>query len=115
MLGATILFYAGGPTDAASQVVELGSAHATSTEHLNILDTGRVQEEGPLDANPVRDTADGERLLQAGPTPGEHHPLERLHAFPIPLDDPYRYLHHIARPELRHILFQLRFRKLVSR
>src|SRR6202140_1925519 len=60
-----------------------------------------------LDADAVRDPADGERLVGAAASACDHDALEHLGAFLAALDDPRIDLHRIARADVGEALFQL--------
>ena len=48
-----LLLDASGATGATTQVVQLGAANAAATGHLDLVDARRMDEEGPLDPDPV--------------------------------------------------------------
>ena len=72
--------------DAASQVVELRAPDVTAGGDLDLLDLRRVQRERPLDADPERLLADGERLARAVSLALDHDALEDLGAAAGALD-----------------------------
>jgi hypothetical protein len=76
----------GALADAPTQVVELGATDVTAGGHLDALDLRRVQWEGPLDTDPERLLADGERLASAMPLALDDDAFEHLGAAPGALD-----------------------------
>src|SRR5262245_61226074 len=89
-----------GLPDAVAQVVELGPAHVAPTHPLDLGDGGRMQGKRPLDPDAVADLADLEGLTQAGARTPDHHALEDLDAFLLPLDHPDVHLEGVAGREL---------------
>ena len=45
---------AGSPANASTQIVELGAAHMTVAQHLDLVHAWRVEHEGALDADAMR-------------------------------------------------------------
>src|SRR5579862_8030578 len=68
------------PSDLFPQIEELGAADTALAENLDLLDAGRVEREGPLDADAVGDPADGKRRAQSAAAAPDHGALERLEA-----------------------------------
>src|SRR5580765_1022240 len=58
------LTYASRPADLPAQVVEASLAHVAMAQHVDLVDTRRVDHEGPLDSDPVRDPPHSEVLAK---------------------------------------------------
>ena len=61
-----------------TQVVQLGAANLTTTDHFNVVDAGAVQRERTLDADAVRHATHGERLTDAAIALGHHSAFKSL-------------------------------------
>ena len=72
------LGHSGALADPAAQVVELGPADVAAGDDLEPLDLRRMDGEGPLDADPERLLANGERLTGAAALAGDDDALEDL-------------------------------------
>ena len=80
------------------------------TEHLYLLDAGRMERESPLHPYTVgRDPSHRETGPCATFPQPHHRPLEDLCPLPIPLHDAYIDPYRIPRPYLRQILPELFF------
>jgi hypothetical protein len=77
----------GGFSDLLAQVVKAAASDDASLTDLNALDAGTVQKEGLLDANPVSDATDGDRLGRAAALANDDDAFEHLSAFFAALDD----------------------------
>src|SRR5579864_4781535 len=77
------------PSDLFPQIKELGAADPAFAENLDLLDAGRVEREGPLDADAVGDPTDGKRRAQPAAAAPDHGTLERLQTIAAAL----RHLH----------------------
>src|SRR5581483_1591913 len=84
---------------ALAQVVELGPAHPTPRDDLELRDRWRVDGERALHTHPEGDLPDGEGLVQAPALTADHHALEDLHPLATGLHHPDVHAHGVARPE----------------
>ena len=66
------LLEAGGFTDAIAQVEELGAAGFTATQHFDVLNAGRVEQEDALDTNALENSADGDGFVDAAIAHRDH-------------------------------------------
>ena len=67
------------PANTTSQVIQLRSPHMPAPEHFHLLDPGRVEQEGALDAYAVSgDPPDRERSGHSLALEGDDRALERL-------------------------------------
>src|SRR5688500_16112725 len=82
-----------------AEVVQLGAAHAAAAHHLDSTDHRAVHREDALDADAVRDLADGEGLADTAATTGDAHALERLDALLVAFLHPDVNAQRIARTE----------------
>ena len=87
-----------------TKIVELGAAHLAQALDLDLLDGGAVQGEDPLDADAVRDLADGKGLAQVSMLLSDHDPLKNLDAFADALLDLHMDAKGIAGAKLRYPL-----------
>src|SRR3712207_4311218 len=106
--GAALLLDLRRPAGPLAQVVELGPADVAPGDQLDLGDAGRVDREGPLDADAEGDLADGERLPQAAALAAQDEALEDLDPLPAPLDHADVHLDGVAGPEVGQIVAQLR-------
>src|SRR5438477_10090959 len=97
----------GGCTYALAEAVERGPARVAVPDELDLLDAGRVDHEGALDADAARDPADRDLLVDAAVTHAEHGALEVLKALAVPFDDPHADAHGVSGPDLGQIGLQL--------
>ena len=70
-------------------------------EDFDLLDTRRVDHEGPLDPDAAGDTADRDLPVGAAVTHPKDRSFEVLKALAVPFDDPDAHAHGVARPDLR--------------
>src|SRR5687767_12185635 len=77
---ALALLDARGLTGQVTQVVEARLVNATTRDHFDLVDVRRVVREDPLDADAVRNLADGERRASAFRDAADAHAFERLQA-----------------------------------
>ena len=61
-----------------AQVVQLGTTHLTTTDHFDVINAGAVQRESTLNADAVRNTANGERFTDAAITLSHHSAFKSL-------------------------------------
>src|SRR5829696_1559856 len=104
--GGPLLLDLGGATDAVPQVVELGPAHVAPGQHLDALEDGRVDREGPLDAHAEAHLADREGLAHAGALALDDDALEHLHPLAAGLHHPDVHLEGVAGGELGDVVAQ---------
>src|SRR5438552_5192128 len=90
-----------------AEEVERGPACVAVPNELDLLDAGRMHHKGALDADPARDPADGDLLVDAAVTHAEHGALEVLKALAVPFDDPHADAHGVSGPDLGQIGPQL--------
>src|SRR5690606_26078316 len=89
-----------------AQVVQLRAAHVTAGDDLDRVDGGRVQREGPLDADAEADLPHGEGLAHAAAGASDHDALERLDAGAVALDDLDVHLDGVAGTEVGDVVTQ---------
>jgi hypothetical protein len=89
------------------QVVELGAVDVADRPHLDLLDLRRVHRERPLDTDPERLLAHGERLPNARALALDDDALEDLHTAALTLDHLEVDADGVARLELRQVRPQL--------
>src|SRR5699024_5814559 len=83
--------------------------HHTTTGDLDLVDGGRVQREGALDAHAEGGLAHGERLPDSTAGACQHHTLEYLDTGAAALDDLHVHLHGVTGAELGDVVAK-RFR-----
>ena len=88
-------------------MIELGAADLTFFYKVDLCDTGGMERENTLDANTIRDLADGERLIHTGTTTGNNDTLKMLDTLLVAFDDADRHVYGITRTELGYILTEL--------
>src|SRR3989344_9360532 len=102
------LFDLGGPAAyPLSQVIEFRAADFAGAQELDALDLGRVNGEGPLDADPLDQLADGEILAVAAAGPFDDDAFKALHPLLAALDDLGIDLDRVTDLERRDVLFLL--------
>src|SRR6185503_14930554 len=79
------LAHAGGATDAATEVVELGAPHVAAGRDLDLLDLRRVDGERSLHADAEGKLADREGLADTVALAADHNALEDLRTAAIAL------------------------------
>src|SRR5262249_13966578 len=89
------------------EIVELGSSHRGTLDHLDLVDPGRVQREGTLHAHSIRDAPDREGCPGAATALSDHHSLESLQSLLLSLDDLDEHLHGVPGFESSPVLLQL--------
>src|SRR5439155_13854654 len=95
--------------DIASQVVEAPLPHVAVAKHVDAIDAGRVDEEGALDTDAVRDSPHREILAQPAPGDADDDALEHLDALARALDHLGVNLDGVAGAERRHLCLLLLF------
>ena len=78
-----LLFNLGSLTHAATQIVQLGAANLTVAHNLELRDVRGVYREGFLDAYTVGNTADGNRLVNAGVLLGNDDAFDNLNRLAV--------------------------------
>jgi hypothetical protein len=81
----------------------LFAANASVAKDFDLLNTGRIEQEGTLNANAIRDTADGEISVDATAAETDHHTFKRLETFAGSLNDFDLQANRIAGANLRYI------------
>ncbi len=104
--GAKFLNF-GGLTDSVAQIVQLRSANLTFADQLNVIYTRAVNRERTLNANAVRNTANGERLADTAIALGNHGALKRLQTLARTFDNLDEHPNGITNVKMRHILAHL--------
>ena len=99
VLDSGLLLDAGGLPGEASEVVQAGAPDLAASNHLDLLEAGRVQIEGALDADAVGDAADREVRAGASVVLADDDALEDLGALALAFDDLGADLHGIAGTE----------------
>ena len=97
----------GSHTHAAAQLVQLGAANLTVAHNLELRDVRGVYREGLLDAYTVGNTADGNRLVNAGVLLGNDDAFENLNTLTVAFLDLRVYLYGIADLEFRQVALEL--------
>ena len=97
----------GSLTDAAAQVIQLGTANLTVADNLELGNVRGMYREGLLDAYAVRDAANGNRLVNASVLLGNDDALEHLNTLAVALLDLSEYLYGIAALQSRQIALEL--------
>ena len=87
----------------AAQIVQLGAANLTVAHNLELRDVRGVYREGFLDAYTVGNTADGNRLVNAGVLLGNDDAFENLNTLTVAFLDLRVYLYGIADLEFRYL------------
>ena len=96
-----------GLTDLLGEIVQAAASYHTALDDLDSFEPGAVHQERLLDADAVRDSADGQGLVRAAASAGGYDPLEHLGAFLASLDDSRIDLHRVARADAGKAFFQL--------
>ena len=87
---------------AATQIIQLGTAHVAAAHHGDLGDQRRVEREHALHALAVADLAHGEVAVQPLVGTRDAHALEGLGAGALALDHLHRDAHRVARHEVGH-------------
>src|SRR5579864_687270 len=95
------------PADFLAQIEELSPAHPALAENFDLFDPRRVQWKRPLDADAVRDPADGEGRAQPAAPASDHGPLEGLQPVPAALGDLHVDPHGVPRRKRRQLRLHL--------
>src|SRR5262249_59525734 len=103
--GALALLDARGLAGQIAQVIQPRLVHAAARDHFDLVDVRRVIREDPLDADAVRDLADGERPPRPLRHPADPHAFERLQARLLTLADLRPHLDGVAGAELGELGF----------
>src|SRR3954471_18298761 len=90
---------------AATQVIQLGTAHRAAAHHLDAGDARAVEREHALDALAVRDLAHGEAGVDPGVAPADAHALVHLDALARALEHLHLDAQGVARIEHRDRAF----------
>src|SRR3954447_15647374 len=85
--GVPLLLDLGGLAAQVAQVVQLGAAHVTTGDDLDVVDDRGVEREGALDTDAEGDLADREGLADAAAVATDDDALEDLDARAGALDD----------------------------
>ena len=93
--------------NAVTQVVQLGAADFAVADHLNVIHDRRVQQKGPLHADPAGYAADREVLVDPAGAASDHGALEQLHAFTLALAHFHMHPHGVADVELGNLGLQV--------
>src|ERR1700730_3855247 len=100
--------------DLVPEVVQACLADVAVAEHLDLVDAGRVDHEGPLDADAVGAAAHREVLPKAAAGNPDDQALEDLDPLAGPFNDLGVDADGVARPELGHGLLELLLLDLVD-
>ena len=90
-----------------TQVVQLGAAHLTMTDHGDAAQTGAVDGESTLHTDAVGNAADGEGLADAAVALGNDHTFESLQTLVLALNNLNLNTHGIADGDRGDVLAQL--------
>lgn len=101
-----------GLTCPLAEVVQLSPANNTMTNDLDTTNAGAVVGEGPLNADTVADTANGEGLADAAALHLNNDSLEVLKPLVIALDNLNEYTNGVANLELGEVGAKLLFFEL---
>src|SRR2546428_7030345 len=99
-LGAALLSQRCRLAHAVAEEVERRAARVPVARDLDLLDAGRVQQEGALDADARRDATDGDLPVEAAVTDAQDRPLELLETFAVALDDAHAHGNGVTRPDV---------------
>ena len=66
-----------------TQIVQLGTANLTVTDHFNVINTGGIDRERAFDADPVGHPANRKGLADATVTLGDNSTFESLQPFAV--------------------------------
>ena len=98
-------------TNAATQVVQLCTANLTIADNLELCNVRGVYREGLLNANAVRNAANGDGLVDAGVLHRNDDALEYLNTLAVALLDLCVNLYGVADLELGQIALELLLRQ----
>src|SRR5688572_5627088 len=90
-----------------AQVVEACAADLAVRLHFDLVDRRGVERKDPLDADAVRDLADGDRRAQAALLPTDHDPFEDLDALFLALLDLRVDSDSVTDLDVRDVLLQI--------
>src|SRR5208283_2174594 len=97
---------AGGLARKPPQIIQTGAPDLAAGQHLNLLDTRRMEREDAFDTDPVGDLAHGEGRAIPAAVHLDDDPFERLDPFLLALDDLDLQPQGVADPELGEVLAQ---------
>src|SRR3954454_21855962 len=103
-----LLLDLGGLAAQLAEVVQLGPADVTPSQHLDLLDDRGVHREGALHADAEADLAHGEGLADAAALATQDDALEDLDAGAVALDDPHVHLHGVPGAEVGDVVAERR-------
>ena len=89
-----------GLAHSVAEEVESRAAGVSVTHELDLLDAGRVDHEGALDADAACDPTHRDLLVDAAVAHAEHGALEVLKALAVPFDDSDADAHGVSGPDL---------------
>src|SRR5579862_3531367 len=90
----------------SAQIVEAGAAYAVSREHLQLVDSRRMHRKDSLDADAVRNLANGEGRAVGAAIYFDHDAFEGLDALLLAFDDLDVNANRVADAEFRQVLAQ---------
>ena len=90
-----------------TQVVQLGAADLTTTDHFDVINAGGMQRERTLDAYAIRGAANGERFADGAVATGDDGAFKGLKTLAGTFDDLDLNADGIANVELRDVVAKL--------
>lgn len=91
-----------------AQVIELRTAHLTTTDDLHMVNAGRMQRERALYADAVADAANREGFAAGAVTAGNYSAFKRLKTFAVTFNNLNVHTHGVANVEFGPIGTELR-------
>ena len=94
-------------TGELAQVVKFGTTNRTAANDFNFLDAGRMYREHALNADAVRNSADGEHFAHAATLTTNDDAFKNLNTFAVAFDDFCMDTDGIARRKIRNVVTEL--------
>src|SRR4028119_1684105 len=90
------LFDASGFTNALAQIKQFSPTHFTPTDNFNALNSGRVDQKYPLNADALEDAPHSNRFVDTTVTHSNHGTFIRLYPFLATFSNAYPYSNGVA-------------------
>ena len=107
-----VLFDFGGLTNSVTEVIKLSASDLTLANYFDLLNVGRVDGESLFYANTVRDTANGNSLLNATVLASNNGTLEYLNTLSVAFLDLCVNLNGVTDAEIAGVFLELAFCQL---